>query len=132
MRLLTRYLDSNKIRYLIAGIWNTIFGYLCGVGVFLLLEDRLHIILIGIIANIIAISMAFFIYKKYVFKTHGNWVAEYFRCYTVYGFTSVVSIFLIWIAVDVISLNIWLAQGLVLPVVFLISYLGHNLFTFRK
>lgn len=76
--------------------------------------------------------MAFFIYKKYVFKTHGNWVTEYFRCYTVYGFTSVLSIFLIWIAVDVININIWLAQGLVLPMVIVISYLGHNLFTFRK
>lgn len=132
MNQLATLAESYKFRYVIAGMWNTVFGYLCGVGLFLLLQDKLHIIFIGITSNIIAISMAFFVYKKYVFKTNGNWLVEYFRCYAVYGFTSVLSIFLIWITVDVIGINIWLAQGLAVPLVFVISYLGHNLFTFRK
>jgi len=126
------FIKSQKFKYLVAGLWNTVFGYLIGGGVFTLLQDRLHIILIGVLANFASISMAFFTYKKFIFRTHGNWIAEYFRCYAVYGLSALISIFLLWITVDKFQMNIWLAQGLVIPLVFIISYFGHNSFTFKK
>jgi len=41
-------LETSKVRYLIAGVWNTIFGYSLGVVLFLLLTDAVHTAIISI------------------------------------------------------------------------------------
>ena len=91
---------SEKARYLIAGICNSIFGYCIGLVLYETFFLKFHIILILVIANILAISFAFLTYKIYVFKTKGNWLAEYLKCYVVYSGTNVAGILLIWTLVD--------------------------------
>lgn len=65
-------LKKNSVRYFLAGGWNTAFGYLLGVGAYMLLSEHHHIALIAILCNILAITMSFITYKKFVFKTREN------------------------------------------------------------
>jgi putative flippase GtrA len=123
---------TKSVRYLIAGGWNTAFGYFLGVGLYLLLSDRLHITLIAIICNILAISMSFLTYKLFVFKTHGNWLNEYLRSFVVYGTMALLGILFLWCFVDVLGVKIWWAQALVILFTVFISYFGHRLFTFKS
>lgn len=123
---------SKSIRYLIAGGWNTAFGYCLGVGLYLLLSDRLHITLIAVICNILAISMSFLTYKLFVFKTPGNWLNEYLRSFVVYGAMALLGILLLWCFVDLLGIGIWWAQALVIFLTVFISYFGHKLFTFKS
>jgi putative flippase GtrA len=125
-------LKSSKVRYLIAGAWNTVFGYSLGVVLFLLLTDSVHTAIIALICNLVAIAMSFITYKLFVFRTTGNWIGEYFRASIVYGNAAVISIFLIWVFVDIVGWNIWVSQGLTIGITVLISYLGHKKFTFKK
>ena len=125
-------LKSDKVRYLIAGAWNTIFGYSLGVILFLLLTDSVHTAIIALICNLVAMAMSFVVYKLFVFKTSGNWVREYFKACIVYGNAAVISIFLIWLFVDIVGLNIWTSQALTIGITVLISYIGHKKFTFKK
>lgn len=125
-------LDSRKIRYLLTGGWNTLFGYLVGVGLYYVLSRYMHILLIGVLINIITISMSFLTYKLIVFRTKGNWLMEYLRTYLVYGGTALISVGLLWAMVDGFHLPFWLAQGLVMAITVVISYLGHANFTFRS
>jgi putative flippase GtrA len=127
-----KYLEHKPLRYLLAGGWNTIFGYGVGVGLYTLLAGKLHITLIAAFANIIAITMSFLIYKLFVFKTPGNWLLEYGRSYIVYGGMAIFGIILIWIFVDILGWRIWYAQALVILVTVGASYLGHKFFTFKK
>lgn len=127
-----KYISSSKLRYLIAGGWNTLFGYLLGVYLYYSLNKDLHIVLIAIIANILSITMSYFTYKVFVFKTKGNWLTEYLRCYMVYGLTSTLSILLLWITVDLFKIDIWIAQGLTIILTVSISYFLHAKFTFKK
>jgi putative flippase GtrA len=130
--MLLKLLDSERLRYLLAGAWNTAFGYSVGGGLYLLLSKQLHIVWISIIANILAISMSFCVNKLFVFRTRGHWLPEYLRSYVVYGGAAVVGTLLLWLLVDRMQVNIWWAQALILACMVLTSYLGHARFTFRR
>lgn len=125
-------LDDRRLRYLLAGGWNTVFGYGVGVILYLALSSRLHVVVIGALANVLSITMSFATYKIFVFRTRGGWLVEYIRSYVVYGISGVLGIGLLWAAVSVLRLDIWLAQAFTILVGVVISYVGHALFTFRR
>lgn len=125
-------IKSEKLRYLLVGGWNTVFGYLTGVSLFMMLGQHLHIVLIAIMSNVIAISMSFITYKLLVFKTCGKWISEYLKCYLVYGANALFGIFLLWLLVDYFFFNIWLAQGAIIAMTVIFSYLMHKRFTFKR
>jgi putative flippase GtrA len=128
---LINFFGEQKIRYLLAGVWNTIFGYTLGVFAYLWLSDHIHIIFISILANIIAITMSFLSYKLFVFKTSGEWLIEYLKIYLVYGGTALIGTFLLWGFVDYFKISIWISQGLVLGLLFIISFILNKNFTFK-
>ena len=130
--LLTSALASPRLRYLVAGGWNTVFGYITSVILYSLLSPRWHVVVISVLANILSISMSFISYKLLVFRTKGHWLNEYLRSYLVYGGMALVGTGLLWLFVDGIHLRFWLAQGIVIVSTVCISYLGHKHFTFNK
>lgn len=123
--------EPTKIRYLIAGAWNTFFGYAVGLVLYYGLEGRIHVVEVGVMANILAITMAFTTYKLFVFRTRGNWLSEYFRAYLVYGATGIISIGLLWLLVGGFGLSFWLGQGLTIVLTVVASYVFHARFTFK-
>lgn len=124
--------DLRQGRYLLVGGFNTLVGYGLGVGLYLALAARLHILVIGVIANVLAITVSFTTYKYLVFRSPGRWLVEYLRSYLVYGGSALVGIMLLWLLVDGLRLPIWLAQGLAIILTVIASYLGHDRFTFRR
>ena len=125
-------LDNRKIRYLLAGGWNTLFGYSTGVVLYYAFSRYLHITVIALLANILAITMAYLTYKLFVFQTQGNWLSEYFRSYLVYGGMALLGIGFLWVMVDGLNIPFWLAQGLVVVATVIISYFSHSRFTFKS
>lgn len=125
-------IPSKKARYIVVGALNTAVGYGIGVIGYLLLESRVSLIGIGIICNIVAITFSFVTYKCWVFQTKGQWLTEYARCYLVYGGTAVLGVGLLWLLVGKLAISIWFAQGLIIIITIIVSYLGHNRFTFRR
>ena len=123
---------NKKAIYLIAGGWNTFFGYFSSLLIYHFYYETFGIIFVGLISNVIAISMSFTTYKIFVFKTKGNWWAEYIRCYLVYGFTAILGIIGLWVLVDILQMQFWLAQLFLLFIAVIISYVGHSRFTFKK
>ena len=122
---------SSNFSFLLAGLWNTVFGYTLSLGLYSLLHSHFHILAISLIANILSISMSFITYKIFVFKSKGNWLQEYIRCYIVYGIITLVSMVILWISVDFIKTPFWIAQALLIPIMILFSYIGHKKFTFN-
>lgn len=129
---ISNFLNHEKLCYLMAGMWNTVFGYFIGVSMYLLLNPYLHLIFIAIFSNLIAITMAFVTYKVFVFRTSGNWILEYLRCYIVYGLNAILGIFCLWLLVSQFGLNIWYAQGISIFITVVISYIMHRRYTFQS
>jgi putative flippase GtrA len=119
------------VRYLVAGGVNTLFGYLVSLAFYYGLNQKINLIFILIITNIVSISFSFLTYKVFVFKTQGNWIKEYLKSYLVYGFTAIISSGCIWIMVQKISLSYWIAQSLAIIIIVIASYILHNNYTFK-
>ena len=124
-------MSNSARRYLLVGIFNTVFGYALSLLVYHFLQNDLSIIVIGIIINVISITVAFLGYKLFVFESSGNWLHEYLRCYVTYGFSAVLGIALIWLFVEQWGWVFWFSQGLIIVLSTVISYFMHRHFTFR-
>ncbi len=120
------------IKYLAVGGINTVVGLGVFAGLYLWLGETLHYLVIAVVANIIAISNAFLLYRYVVFESRGNFVAEYFRTYLVYGVSALLGLLLLGLQVEVLGLHPILAQVVVIVVTVLFSYFGHSRFTFAQ
>jgi putative flippase GtrA len=85
---LRRWLPSWQFaRYLLVGVWNTTFGYMMYAALTWVLSR--HVVFgylyAAVLSNFTAISVAFLGYKWFVFKTQGNYLREWLRCFVVYG-----------------------------------------------
>ncbi len=127
-----RILDPQKIRYLVTGGMNTVFGYAVSVATYHILLPQYPLLVAAVIANILAITFSFISYKIFVFKTSGSWLNEYLKSYIVYGGMAVYGIILLWLLVEKALLSIWLAQLVVTFSSVVISYIGHQRFTFKR
>lgn len=131
MRTLLRK-HERKLRYGVAGAWNTAFGY----GMFAILcraarPAGLHYLYALAAAHVLATTNAYFTHKHFVFKTAGFAVLrEYFRFTAVYWALFVVNAASLPLLVRATGLGPVLAQGLFLPVVVGAGYLAHSRVTF--
>lgn len=124
--------SNEKFRYLFVGAWNTIFGYLCAVGLYYYFGNLLGVVVIGIISNILSISMSFITIKVMVFRTHGNWLREYLKTYLVYGMSGLIGIIILYVGVEVLKLAFWMVQGFAIVILAITTYLTHSRFTFKS
>ena len=130
-RLLHALFRDKRFRYLTVGGINTLFGYCFSLVFYHIFHTHLHIIIIGIICNIVNITIAFILYKLFVFRTKGPWLQEYARCYVVYSISAVLAILATWLMVDYGDVAFWLAQAIIIAVTVCFSYVGHSRFSFR-
>ena len=131
-KVMTSVLKDIRVRYFLAGAWNTLFGYGLMVYLYSIFNEKLHIVALAFSSSFIAISMSFITYKLFVYKTKGRWLAEWLRSFIVYGVATLFSIFLLWLFVEIVGINIYTSQALSSILVILGSYFGHQNFTFKK
>ena len=80
------------VRYLCVGAFNTFFGYCTFVIALSLLNQvtpqrflYLTVVLASVISTPLNITVAYFGYKFFVFRTKGNYLSEWLKCFAVYG-----------------------------------------------
>jgi putative flippase GtrA len=91
-RLVDLFPKGQFARYIGIGIFNSFFGYISFVVVFTLfnavLPSRLlylTVIIASILATPVNITVSYFGYKFFVFRTKGNYLGEWLKCFAVYG-----------------------------------------------
>lgn len=129
---LQKCLADKKVKYVLVGIWNTIFAYLAFAGIYAIaLKFRVHYMLVLVMSQIIGLTNAYICYKLIVFKTKGNILREYLRFYVVYGFTFLINIMLIVFFVELLHWHPVLSQGIIMVIVMIVAYLGHVNISFK-
>jgi putative flippase GtrA len=80
------------VRYLCVGAFNTFFGYFFFVVVLTLLNAvlpgrwlYLTVVLASVLSTPLNITVAYLGYKFFVFRTKGNYLGEWLKCFAVYG-----------------------------------------------
>ena len=128
------------VRYILVGGFNTVFGYV----VFALLNwltrglGAYNYLYAAVLANLIAITVAFLGYKWFVFRTRGNYLVEYIRCFGVYGSSALIGLAGLSILVPILRRNLhhpeqapYLAAALLTVVTMVFSFFGHKNISFR-
>jgi len=123
---------KQKIAYLIVGAWNTVFGFLSFMCLYLFFFKHIHYLIILIVSNILSITNAYLCYKYLVFKTKGNYLREYIRFYFIYGFAFCINILLLPVFVEIMHFTPVYAQGILVVFTVIISYTGHKNISFKE
>jgi putative flippase GtrA len=120
------------IRYILVGIWNTVFGYAVFAVLQLTLGDDLNYLLILAAAQVVGTLNAFVGYRLLVFKVHGHVLRDLARFSTVYVGAFVVNLAALPLLVEVIGLPVLVAQALVVGGTVVASFFVHRGFSFRR
>jgi putative flippase GtrA len=137
--------SGEKLRFLVAGGCNTLFGIADTFAMthLMVLAHPAQPALMtsaGIaVSTVLNITVSFFSYKLFVFKTKGNALKEYLRSLLVYLPSLGVSMLV------VVPLTVWLrhvlpnparaplvATGMIVAFTVVMSFLGHKHITFKK
>lgn len=132
---------SQFVRYVLVGGFNTLFGY----GVFALLTwlfrglGRFSYMYAAVLTNVVAITVAFLGYKWFVFRTKGNYLAEWIRCFGVYGGNALLGLAALPILTELLRHHLarpetapYLGAALLTVLGVAVSFVGHKKITFRE
>jgi putative flippase GtrA len=141
IRRLTSHIPPEQFgRYLLVGLWNTLFGYADYAALTFVLAPVVphSYIPASIIAAPLNITVAYLGYKWFVFKTHGNYLREWSRCIVVYGSAMALGIVLLPLVVFFVRVTTgldrsapYIAGALLMGFTVIYSFLGHKNFSFR-
>lgn len=91
-RLVNLFPGGQFLRYLCVGGFNTVFGYISFVVILTMLNAALParllyltVILASLLSTPLNITVAYLGYKFFVFRTKGNFLGEWLKCFAVYG-----------------------------------------------
>jgi putative flippase GtrA len=118
--------------YLVCGVINTLFGYFGSIGLYYILEKLLITFWIIVIIKVMTITFSYLTYKVFVFKTKGNWIREYLRCYVSYGAVSLITMAILLVLVDYFKTPFWLAQLITICIAAAFSFIAHSYYTFAN
>jgi len=142
--------QGEVIRFLMVGGFNTVFSlgmYSICVILFSHLLPHVSQPIIADVASIVSqpicITVAFFCYKHFVFRTKGNYLKEWLRCFAVYSVSIVASLFILPAATKFFllfkSLHAHWPHGAPIlagfvnsAIIACYSYFGHKKFSFKR
>src|ERR1700723_2812935 len=91
-RLVNLFPGGQFVRYLCVGVFNSLFGYISYVVILTLFDAALPsrllyltVILASLLSTPLNITVAYLGYKFFVFRTKGNYLGEWLKCFAVYG-----------------------------------------------
>jgi putative flippase GtrA len=125
-----KFLNNEKIRYLLVGGYNTVFGYILFVLLLMLLKDRVHYLVVLLVSHVISVSNAYLAYKFLVFKTQGWCLREFGKFNLVYLGVLAINLIALPAMVELLSISPVIGQACFVVITVIVSYLGHKKFSF--
>ncbi len=121
---------AEKIRFLVVGVWNTIFSVLL-YNLLLLVFGHEDYLLLFWASWVVAVVQSTATMKYFAFRSGGHFWRQAGRAYLIYLPAQALSTVLLWVGVTVLHLSPPVAQLITIFFTTIFSYLGHKYFTFR-
>lgn len=121
---------GEKLRYLIVGVWNTLFSVLMFNVLLLAFGHSLYLVWFWV-SWAISVVQSTITMKYFAFRRKGSLLPQIGRAYVVYLPAQGLSTGIMWFAVSVLHMIPPLAQLITIFVTTIFSYIGHKYFTFR-
>jgi putative flippase GtrA len=129
---LVNALGAERLRFLVVGGINTAVGYGSFALIYSLWGSTLGYIGTLLCAHLLASSLAFVLYRRWVFRVWERPLLDYVRFQGIYAISLTVNIALLPAFIELFGWNVYLAQAVVLVITVIGSFLGHKFFSFRR
>ena len=136
--VIRRLLGDERVRFLIVGGFNTLFGY----ALFIVFERTIGELIGGWIGDLVSLYAAYAVATVVAFVLHrhftyrvsgtGNVIIDYLRFVSVYLVALAINTVALPLLVEFAHLEAIAAQGIIVVLTTLVSYFGHKLFSFRR
>ncbi len=118
--------------YLAVGGWNTAFGFATFAGLQFALGDTVHYLAVLTLTWVISVLEAFVAYRLVVFRVRGHVMRDLTRFTSVYVGAFLFNLAALPLAVDVMGIQVLVAQAAVVVVTVISSFFLHRRFSFRR
>lgn len=132
--LATTLVNDQRIRFLAVGGVNTVVGYglFAALDLYVFAGIPFGYLLSLALSYAIAITLAFILYRRFVFHVTGHVWTDLTRFVSVYLVSIGVNAVALPILIELFGLNSLVAQAIVLVCTTVISFFGHREFSFRR
>lgn len=141
-RLKTLFPPGQFIRYLMVGVFNTVFGY-CAFALCNWVLFRHHVpasyVVAAFVANFFSITVAYLGYKWFAFRTRGNYLKEWLKALAVYTSSLLPALVLLPLIVHALTLFThlghrapYVANAFLTIFGVIYNFFGHSKVTFRQ
>lgn len=121
---------SRKLRFLVVGGWNTLFGYLSFYALYLLTADRLHYLIVAVLAHFVAVTQSYVMQRRLVFRSAAPVPGEFLRFNASHIGTLLFGLLAMYVLVEAASLSPLVAQAIVILTSVILSYMLHSRVSF--
>jgi putative flippase GtrA len=134
LRRIGSLLRDQRVRFLIVGGINTVVGYALFAAFELLFNGRVSYFVSLYLSYALAAILAFVLHRNYTFQVNrtGNVVIDFFRFQAVGLVALAFNTVALPLLVEGVGWDPLVAQGVVVVVTVLISYVGHKYISFRR
>lgn len=121
---------TEQCKFLLAGAYNTVFGYLAFAGLYLLLGRYAHYLAIAALSHFLSVCNSFFSYRRFVFRARGPWPAQFIKFNINSLMALVAGMALLSLIVEGFDAHPLLAQACAMTLTVVLSYALHKGITF--
>ena len=133
IKLIDLFCSGEIRKYIVIGIINSILGYIIGVLTFKLFYESFGIIFVSIFSNMLSIFLSFLNYKLFFFnKSYQNIFKEFFKFNLTYTVLIFFSMFQLFIFIEVLLIDIYLAQAMIILFNLCFLFFSHFFLIFSK
>jgi len=126
-----RVVKDQRVAFLMVGGINVGVGFACFIGFLALLGKERYMATL-VCSHIVAVLIAFVLYRFVVFRVRGHVLGDLWRFETVYLSALAVNLVTLPLLVEVAHLPVLVSQALITLVTALMSWVGHKNFSFRR
>jgi len=124
-------IGSKHVKFVIIGIYNTLFGYSVFAGLHIELP-HVNYMFVLIVSREISVISAFVVYRLLVFKVKGRIITDFARFWLVYSGALVLNLIALPFFVEIVGLHVLVAQAVTLILTVISTWIGHNHFSFKR
>ena len=127
----TKFADE-RVRYILVGAVNTLFGFLFFVCSYFLLEDYAHYLVIFLFVQVVAVTFSHFMQRKIVWKSNAFYFPELMRFSSTYIFAAFLNAGLLWLSQEFFSETVLLSQFIIGTLLIPLMYVFQKYWTFHS
>lgn len=119
-----------KLRFLLVGGYNTFFSYVLFALLLWVFGGQYEQTALFLSFALSSIN-SFWTQKIYVFASKAPAIPEFIKCLSTWGISYVLNAGMLWIFVDMLNINAYLAQGVILILLTVFSWVMLKYFAFK-